>query len=221
MRIRTENQHGEHVLDFWRCPMIPLRDATAETGTPTRSTTSRRARPGAGRRRARRLGAGPLPRARPGRARRGPRGRVTLRGRGPRDGHAATGARAAHAERRLRAHRRGRSAHGRRLVYGGHTIAIAAAHTTRALPDLVTIVAWHGCDHTGPVFDGDILSTEIASRERDRWRAAAPSSTSRSGARRPRREGEPPGRPGLALHRPDGLEPWRGARETGTLTACG
>ena len=40
---------------------------------------------------------------------------------------------------------------GRRLVYGGHTIGIAAAQAvTRALPNLVTIVAWHSCDHLAP-----------------------------------------------------------------------
>jgi acyl dehydratase len=50
---------------------------------------------------------------------------------------------------------------GRRLVYGGHTIGIAAAHVSRVLPDLVTFVAWHGCDHTGPVLEGDTLSSEI------------------------------------------------------------
>jgi acyl dehydratase len=50
---------------------------------------------------------------------------------------------------------------GRRLVYGGHTIGIAAAQATRALPDLVTIVAWHGCDHLGPVFEGDTLHSTL------------------------------------------------------------
>ncbi|MGH3608117.1 MAG: hypothetical protein ACRDRD_08540, partial [Pseudonocardiaceae bacterium] len=35
------------------------------------------------------------------------------------------------------------------------------AHATRALPDLVTIVAWRSCDHTGPVFEGDVLRTEL------------------------------------------------------------
>ena len=55
----------------------------------------------------------------------------------------------------------GASAHGRRLAYGGHTIAVAAAQATRALPNLVTIVAWRSCDHTGPVFEGDMLSTEL------------------------------------------------------------
>nr|MBA3359824.1 acyl dehydratase [Thermoleophilaceae bacterium] len=55
----------------------------------------------------------------------------------------------------------GASAHGRRLAYGGHTIAVAAAQVTRALPNLVTIVAWRSCDHTGPVFEGDVLATEL------------------------------------------------------------
>jgi acyl dehydratase len=53
------------------------------------------------------------------------------------------------------------SAYGRRLVYGGHTISIAGAQATRALPDLVTILAWRSCDHTGPVFEGDVLRTEL------------------------------------------------------------
>ena len=53
------------------------------------------------------------------------------------------------------------SAHGRRLVYGGHTISIAAAHATRAIPAIATIVAWQGCDHLGPVFEGDVLRTEL------------------------------------------------------------
>ena len=32
LRIRTTDERGDPVLDFWRCPMIPLRDADAETG---------------------------------------------------------------------------------------------------------------------------------------------------------------------------------------------
>ena len=55
----------------------------------------------------------------------------------------------------------GGSPHGRRLVYGGHTISVAAAHLSRALPAIATIVAWRGCDHLGPVFEGDVLSTTI------------------------------------------------------------
>ena len=48
----------------------------------------------------------------------------------------------------------GAGAHGRRLVYGGQTISIAAAHATRALPSLATIVAWRSCEHSAPGLRG-------------------------------------------------------------------
>ncbi|MGV0646665.1 MaoC family dehydratase [Mycolicibacterium sp. XJ879] len=50
---------------------------------------------------------------------------------------------------------------GQRLVYGGHTIGLALAQTTRLLPDLVTVLAWRSCDHTGPVHEGDTLYSEL------------------------------------------------------------
>jgi acyl dehydratase len=50
--------------------------------------------------------------------------------------------------------------HGR-LVYGGHAIAIALAQASRALPNLVTVLGWESCDHTGPVREGDTLSSEL------------------------------------------------------------
>src|SRR6202012_3317844 len=53
------------------------------------------------------------------------------------------------------------SVYGERLVYGGHVIGIAAAQLTRALPDLVTVLVWHSCDHLAPTFEGDILSTSV------------------------------------------------------------
>ncbi|MDI9914117.1 MaoC family dehydratase [Rhodococcus sp. IEGM 1379] len=52
------------------------------------------------------------------------------------------------------------SAQGR-LVYGGHTIGIALAQATRALPNIVTVLGWHSCDHTGPVHEGDTLTSEL------------------------------------------------------------
>jgi acyl dehydratase len=58
-------------------------------------------------------------------------------------------------------HDAGANASGRRLVYGGHTIGIAAAQATRAIPELVTIVAWHACDHLAPVFEGDTLRSSV------------------------------------------------------------
>jgi acyl dehydratase len=53
------------------------------------------------------------------------------------------------------------TADGVRLVYGGHTIGIAAAQATRAYPGLLTILGWHGCDHLGPVREGDTLRTTL------------------------------------------------------------
>jgi acyl dehydratase len=50
---------------------------------------------------------------------------------------------------------------GRRLVYGGHTIGVAAAQLSRALPNLVTVLGWESCDHLGPVFEGDSLLSTI------------------------------------------------------------
>lgn len=47
---------------------------------------------------------------------------------------------------------------GKRLVYGGHTQGLAQASLTRVLPGLATVVGWDGCDHIGPVFEGDLLA---------------------------------------------------------------
>lgn len=54
------------------------------------------------------------------------------------------------------------SIYGLRLVFGGHAIALAAAQASRALPNILTILAWRGCDHLAPVFEGDMLSSEIS-----------------------------------------------------------
>lgn len=50
---------------------------------------------------------------------------------------------------------------GRRLVYGGHTIGLALAQATRALPNLVTVLGWQSCEHTGPVHEGDTLYSDL------------------------------------------------------------
>tara|TARA_B100000953_G_scaffold259293_1_gene224253 strand:- start:461 stop:1432 length:972 start_codon:yes stop_codon:yes gene_type:complete len=50
------------------------------------------------------------------------------------------------------------SPYSQRLVYGGHTVALAQASLSRMFPDLASIVGWHICDHLGPVFEGDLLS---------------------------------------------------------------
>ena len=51
---------------------------------------------------------------------------------------------------------------GRRLVYGGHTISVAAAHATRVIEAIATIVAWERADHLAAVFEGDVLRTGLS-----------------------------------------------------------
>lgn len=51
---------------------------------------------------------------------------------------------------------------GERLVYGGHTISMACAQVSRALPGIVAVLAWHSCIHSAPVLEGDMLRTEVS-----------------------------------------------------------
>ena len=53
------------------------------------------------------------------------------------------------------------AADGRRLVYGGHTVGIAASQASRAFPSMLAILGWHSCDHLGPVREGDTLRTTL------------------------------------------------------------
>lgn len=46
-------------------------------------------------------------------------------------------------------------------MYGGHTIGLALAQATRLLPNLVTVLGWESCDHTGPVHEGDTVFSEL------------------------------------------------------------
>lgn len=55
----------------------------------------------------------------------------------------------------------GASVYGQRLVYGGHTISMAAAQLGRVVPQLVTLLGWFHCDHLAPVFEGDILESSV------------------------------------------------------------
>ncbi|MFZ8997069.1 MAG: MaoC/PaaZ C-terminal domain-containing protein [Ilumatobacteraceae bacterium] len=58
------------------------------------------------------------------------------------------------------------TANGRRLVYGGHVQGLAQASLTRMLPGLATIVAWDGCDHIGPAYEGDLIEFRHTAVER-------------------------------------------------------
>jgi acyl dehydratase len=55
----------------------------------------------------------------------------------------------------------GRGVYKKRLVYGGHTISLAAAQLSRVLPSLATVLCWYQCNHVAPVFEQDILSSVI------------------------------------------------------------
>jgi acyl dehydratase len=50
---------------------------------------------------------------------------------------------------------------GQRLVYGGHTIGLAFAQATRLLPNIATVLGWESCEHTGPVYEGDTVYSEL------------------------------------------------------------
>ncbi len=165
LRIVVENQRGKPVLDFWRCPMIPLRDPDGDTGhadsfddIPAEIDLDRLAakvpwgwqlsvfkdRVGRGGAHFGDLGAGTTYWV---------EGRDTVTA-APELVRATLNLAAAHTDPAA-------GPDGRRLVYGGHTISLAGAAATRAIPNLVTILAWRSCDHTGPVFEGDVLRTEV------------------------------------------------------------
>ena len=159
LRISARDQHERPVLDFWRCAMLPLRDADADTGhaddlssvgaDPTarelaqvaadwdldsyRAAVGSSGRPAAGD--VFRVAGGDVVSGAPELA------RLTL-----------NVAKVHHDE--------ATGAPGR-LVYGGHTIGIALHQAIRALPGMVTVVGWHGCDHIGPVREGDTLTSVI------------------------------------------------------------
>jgi len=160
LRIRTVDQEARPVLDFHRCAMLPLRDPQGETGRAddlaavgaVESDAASLAAAVAGwdltvigtGDDAAALGAGASWQVESGDV-------VSC---APELARLSLNVAAAH-------HDAGANASGRRLVYGGHTIGLAAAQATRALPNLVAILAWHGCDHLAPVFEGDTLSSLI------------------------------------------------------------
>lgn len=165
LRIRTVDQHDRPVLDFTRCAMLPLREAP--TGAPGDEVG-----------RAEDLAPEPLHDAA------APLDLAAFRAAtpGPHFGDVGDGWAAeleggdvvdsAPALARLTlnvasAHLAGSAAHGRRLVYGGHTIGLAAGQAIRLLPSLVTILGWHAADHTAAVFEGDVLRSRLELERRE------------------------------------------------------
>lgn len=164
LRIRTVDQRGRDVLDFHRCAMLPLRDPAGETGRDDELAAV-----GAGDLDARSLAAaldgwdlGAWRAAAPGAGAGAPAAGASwtlaagdVVSSVPELARLSLNVAAAH-------HDAASTGSGRRLVYGGHTIGLAAAQATRALPGLLAILAWHGCDHLAPVYEGDTLTSRIA-----------------------------------------------------------
>ena len=161
LRMTTTDQESRTVLDFYRCAMLPLRDG-AETGHADDLDA---------------VGAEDAPVDPAELVPEWDRDAyvAALGGRGP-EGvpgpgtviEVATGDVVSSAPELARltlnvaaVHHDANVAGGRRLVYGGHTIAIAASQVLRALPDLATVLAWESCDHVGPVHEGVTLTTQV------------------------------------------------------------
>jgi acyl dehydratase len=161
LRVRTVDQDARPVLDFWRCAMLPLRDPDGRSdredsfdaipselpADALRAAVSRwdlSAFPGAGREQIAALAVGTRWSL--------PGGDVVSSA--PELARLTLNVAAVHHDRHGQ---RGAS----RLVYGGHTIGLAAAQASRALPEIVTIVGWHSCEHLAPVHEGDTLRSEL------------------------------------------------------------
>jgi len=161
LRVRTSDQEGRRVLDFWRCAMLPLRDPAGVT----RHADDLAAIPSELDGEALCAAVADWDLAAFAEAVPGDHAEALVDGmRWTVEGGDVVSAAPELARLSLNiatAHHDATGPNGRRLVYGGHTIGLAASQLTRALPNLVTVVAWHGCDHLGPVFEGDTLFSEV------------------------------------------------------------
>jgi acyl dehydratase len=161
LRITTTDQDDRPVLDFFRCAMLPLRDQDRDTGHADDLDRIGQDAPapdfdaliGGWRldRFARQLGGPRAAELRPGRQLGAASGDVVSSA--PELARLTLNVAAVHHD--------AAAAGGQRLVYGGHAIGLALAQAARVLPSLVTVAAWHGCDHLGPVHEGDTLRSVI------------------------------------------------------------
>jgi acyl dehydratase len=162
LRVITGDQDGRRVLDFWRCAMLPLRDPQGRTGHDDDLgaigvTTD--PPPLAGAVAGWDLGAfrSSVPGAHVDALAAGQSWDVLggdVVSAAPELARLTLNIAFAH-------HDRSASPDDRRLVYGGHAIGLVCSQITRTLPNLVTIVAWHSCEHLGPVYEGDTLRTAV------------------------------------------------------------
>jgi acyl dehydratase len=162
LRITTVDQQRRPVLDFWRCAMLPLRDQAGQTGYaddldsvghPAAPASLAALTSGWRLDRFARQADGPRLRdLRPGQSWSMAGGDVVSSA--PELARLTLNVAAVHHD--------AAASGGRRLVYGGHAIGLALAQAVRSLPSIVTVAAWHGCDHLGPVHEGDTLRSTIS-----------------------------------------------------------
>ncbi|MGK0473334.1 MAG: 2-methylfumaryl-CoA hydratase [Candidatus Azotimanducaceae bacterium] len=161
LEIHTKNQNDETVLLFWRCPMIPCRDANANTGhfddfdvmpEHIQMEDLLEAVPAW---KFEHVATAPLSVTIGEKVEIEARDTVTL---APELVRLTQNLAMTHTDA-------GRSVYGKRLVYGGHTISMAAAQLSRAMPNLITLLGWYHCDHTSPVFEGDVLRASYTLQE--------------------------------------------------------
>jgi acyl dehydratase len=163
LEMTTTNQHDEVVLHFWRCPMLPCRDPEAVTshadnldlvGRAVSATDVLAALPTHWGLEATQRWSG----LRAAALKSGDRFRIEAR-----DTVTSAAELVRLSLNMAMAHTDSRVSYlGERLVFGGHTIFMCFAQLTRALPNLLTVIAWENCDHTAPVLEGDRLRSECS-----------------------------------------------------------
>ncbi len=167
LRISTVDQESRPVLDFWRCAMLPLREARGQTGHageiesvgPAGTAEGLGALVGAWRldRFAQRSAGPRLTALRAGQSWQVAGGDVV----------SAAPELARLTLNMAMVHHDAAAAGGQHLVYGGHAIGLALGQAVRSLPSIVTVAAWHGCEHLGPVREGDTLRSSISVEQVD------------------------------------------------------
>ncbi|MCV7424600.1 acyl dehydratase [Mycobacterium yunnanensis] len=157
LRMTTVDQDGRRVLDFYRCAMLPLSpdapdtghcDDLSSVGSDTEFPTDPTADWDAEAFRAR----VPGPHFDPDIAGAVLTSTGDVVSSAPELARLSLNIAATHHDWRVNGHR---------LVYGGHTIGLALAQATRLMPNLVTVLDWEYCDHTGPVREDDTLYSEL------------------------------------------------------------
>ncbi|MDQ2814625.1 MAG: MaoC family dehydratase [Actinomycetota bacterium] len=173
LRITTVDQQRRPVLDFWRCAMLPLRDQARRTGHADELDSVGPPAGSAGQRESAHLKAlvAGWRLDRFARQAAGPRSSELRPGQSwPVPGGDVVSSAPELARLTLNVamvHHDAAAAGGRRLVYGGHAIGLALAQAARSLPSIVTVAGWHGCDHLGPVREGDTLRSTVSVEQVD------------------------------------------------------